>query len=513
MKIYKQDGFVNLALLAIVVVVSIVSVTGFLGLKKSLETQEIDFGAVLFVTAAPTKLGGSGVAATDTTVNLVKLRTPADNKVTMTNFGDIGYGTIEPARTKKEFISFTGVTQNADGTASLTGVTRGLNFVSPYTASTTLRKAHPGGVGFVISNPPQLLDSLVSKQTDSFITSTVTFSADAFPRISASSTNPTDDKELTHKFYVDSLSAVGASPITESTAGIGIAATQAQLAVGTATGSFSGTTYNLLPLNTYFNATPGSTSSVVVTEADGDIAAGYIGQDQAYTWTAGHTFSGGVTSTGALIQTNTADFSGVNTLSGTTTISAASTTVDGHISFNTTTTFNGNARDSSGDDPFSGGSLLFATTSNVSIATTTLTTAYSFVVPGGTLGTDDAIVIRAEITTNPVNGGDPTFQMSYGGTALSLAFDNGSGSTITFKGYVEYVIFANSSTTAQFIVGSGSFAEADVTANGYGANITGETTASIDSTVDQTVLISGQAGSASAANMTYTSAYAYKLLR
>jgi hypothetical protein len=45
---------------------------------------------------------------------------------------DIVYGTIAPKTSSSEFISFTGITQNADGTATLTGVTRGLAKKYPF---------------------------------------------------------------------------------------------------------------------------------------------------------------------------------------------------------------------------------------------------------------------------------------------------------------------------------------------------------------------------------------------
>ena len=70
----------------------------------------------------------------------------------MSNFGVIGFGTIEPGNgTQEEQISFTGITQNSNGTATLTGVSS-VGFFYPYTATSGLLKTHAGSTLFIISN-------------------------------------------------------------------------------------------------------------------------------------------------------------------------------------------------------------------------------------------------------------------------------------------------------------------------------------------------------------------------
>jgi hypothetical protein len=69
----------------------------------------------------------------------------------MTMVGDKGFATIEPGAAKEEQISFTGVTQNANGTATLTGVKTVL-MVAPYTETDNLAQTHAGGVVVVLSN-------------------------------------------------------------------------------------------------------------------------------------------------------------------------------------------------------------------------------------------------------------------------------------------------------------------------------------------------------------------------
>lgn len=97
-------------------------------------------------------LAGAGITATANTIQLTSFKTPDGRLMAMSMFGATGYGSLEPGTSKLEDITFTGITQNANGTATLTGVSRGMDFVSPYTASTTLAKAHSGGSTFILTN-------------------------------------------------------------------------------------------------------------------------------------------------------------------------------------------------------------------------------------------------------------------------------------------------------------------------------------------------------------------------
>lgn len=98
-------------------------------------------------------LSGAGVTSSATNIQLTSMQTPDGRLVTMSMFGTIGYGALEPQTTAKiEDISFTGITQNANGTATLTGVSRGLDFVFPYASTGSLQKSHAGGATFIITN-------------------------------------------------------------------------------------------------------------------------------------------------------------------------------------------------------------------------------------------------------------------------------------------------------------------------------------------------------------------------
>jgi len=128
-----------------------------------------------YIQAQKFKLAGSGISATDTSITLQSFMTPNAETIAMTDVGTLGVGTLGPGTSREEIITFTGVTQNADGTATLTGVTRGCDFRSPYTQDTALRKSHSGNETFILSNNPQFYDSFVNKENDETINGLHTF--------------------------------------------------------------------------------------------------------------------------------------------------------------------------------------------------------------------------------------------------------------------------------------------------------------------------------------------------
>lgn len=141
----------------------------------------------LFAQLQPFTLAGAGVIIGDTTAILSSFKTIDGVNLTMANFGDKGFGTLEPGSgTLEEQISFTGVTQNSNGTATLTGVSNVL-FIAPYTETSGLAKTHAGGVQFVISNTSGFYNRLASKSDDETITGKWTFPGDDVNRPTLSS--------------------------------------------------------------------------------------------------------------------------------------------------------------------------------------------------------------------------------------------------------------------------------------------------------------------------------------
>jgi hypothetical protein len=123
----------------------------------------------------------------------------AGNQLDMTDFGDVGYITLNPGGDQAEIISFTDFTVNDDDTVSLdTGIVRGLLGVSPYGAGGTAYD-HAAGTIVIISNNPQIYDAIIA--------------------------------------YLDGLVIAGASDMSLTAKGIGEEATTAEIEAGTQQGS------------------------------------------------------------------------------------------------------------------------------------------------------------------------------------------------------------------------------------------------------------------------------------
>ena len=165
-----------------------------------------------FVQAQNFSLAGSGAVAGATSIILKSLTGIDGALLTMTDFGVIGFATIEPGNgTQEEQISFTGITQNANGTATLTGV-KTVIFINPYTATSGLAKTHPGSATFIITNTSGFYDQFPAKANDETITGDWTFNGQVTFAIAPISpiTNPkaTDSVYGIVKLSVAAISAV-----------------------------------------------------------------------------------------------------------------------------------------------------------------------------------------------------------------------------------------------------------------------------------------------------------------
>lgn len=207
-------------------------------------------------------LAGAGVTSSQATVPLTSFKTPDGRAITMSMIGDKGYGTLEPqSPAKTELITFTGVVQNGNGTATLTGVTRGIDFAYPYAASTTLRQAHSGGATFIITNTPNWYYDVFPIQGDNNIT--------IWPAASSS---------VASRGYVDYVAFNGAGVINATTASKGVVqiGTGADAAASTLVGSTGATL--AIPTSAATSTWNSSTSGnvVLVTSLAGKIDNNFI---------------------------------------------------------------------------------------------------------------------------------------------------------------------------------------------------------------------------------------------
>ncbi len=169
-----------------------------------------------YLQTQPYALAGSGVSVGDTTVTLKSFTDIDGNAITMAgDFGAEAFATLEPgSRDREEQIVFTGVTNNADGTSTLTGVSNVL-FAYPYTQTSGFIKSHPGGVNLVITNSSGFYDTFTNKNNSEIIVGFWTVP------------DPVSATGIANKEYVDNTVNGGpvsyASVIVNATAGATVA--------------------------------------------------------------------------------------------------------------------------------------------------------------------------------------------------------------------------------------------------------------------------------------------------
>ena len=189
-----------------------------------------------YVQTQPFTLAGSGVTIGDATLILSSFKTIDGTNLVMSDFGTKGFMTVEPGTgTQEEQISFSGVTQNANGTATLTGIKTVL-FKTPYTETANFAKSHPGGVFAVVSNTAGFYNSLLAKDDDETILGTYTFTTPNYPQVDIAAVLPVNPEQLATKAYVDGVAIAGAPNADTVTKGIVEEATQAEIDANTAVG-------------------------------------------------------------------------------------------------------------------------------------------------------------------------------------------------------------------------------------------------------------------------------------
>lgn len=193
----------------------------------------------------------SSINATQTTIALSSFTEPGSNiPYTMTYLhSSIEYATINPqgagnpTGAKSEFVSFTGITQNTNGTALLTGVTRGLERSYPYFASSTVAYSAPGQTQFILSSPPQFFNQYYALANTASSTNTLTFSNQFppfyYPGPGAQSTGSiiSTTSEFASVAYVNAVAFSGSPNATTIAKGIVQLSTALQAASSTVLGS------------------------------------------------------------------------------------------------------------------------------------------------------------------------------------------------------------------------------------------------------------------------------------
>lgn len=383
-----------------------------LALLTLLSVAGIAFASSLPVGGSTYYLSGAGVNATQNTIQLSSFTTPDGTPITMTMFGTIGYGALEPQTTAKiEDVTFTGITQNTNGTATLTGVTRGLQFVYPYTQSVTLEKSHSGGATFIITNTAGFYyNEFTMNNNNNLFT---------WP---AASTSPAT------RGYVDFVAFNGAAVINANTVNKGVVqiATGAQAAASTGAGSTGATV--VLPASVASSTWNKATAANVipVSASNGYIDNNFLSPYASTTWAASSTAK-------ATFHGLPYSFPSIR--------GASSTAL---------------AEDGAGNLTWQNYDLLLngaSSTPQLIIPSTASSTLYSFPLPGGLLGTKNVL----RITLYMDSGGDLSndlmyFEMGYGNSTTTASIR--TPQTTDFNQLkVTFTISGNSATNSQVLFG------------------------------------------------------------
>lgn len=499
----------QISLIISIIAIAVATVAGIIVWQSPRADTAVPLGA-----NSSTPVGGgtyrlkAGISATASSMTLSSFYiSPTGQevqKLQMSDFGDKGYATLEPGSSnRQEFISFTGVTQNADGTATLTGLARGIEPISPYTASTTLRFAHAGGTTLILSNDPAFQAEVARRRNDESILGLWTFSSTTIPILDAAVTATTSEQFAT-KRYVDNVAVQGSATSSEAVGGIVELATALEQASTTDLGVNQPTVLQSKYATSSPDAacdssgTAGALCNIIATNA-GKLKQAWLDLTENFTWSGIHTFNATTTINDVggdfdfRVEGDTdADLfsvdAGADRIGISTSSPAALFSVDGTALINTILFSDGTTQTTSATG---GGNFIVASTTNTTIADTAVETSYGSgnlaTLSGGTLGSDGAIQVRVVIENFSDAGANTgaAFGLELGNTDVcSTNTFTASAPSASTQGIVVFTLFADGANNAQRCI-----AEYDIENIGMFYN---ESTSSVDTSTNQVIEVTAQ---------------------
>lgn len=260
--------------------------------------------ATFRVVETPTYHLYSGESAAATTVRITPYPTDLDGvKLTMTDFGTTPTVTMDPGfKGIEEIESFTGITDNGDNTATLTGLSRDLQSKYPYTGTGTGR-THGSGSIVVFGNNPQLYGRLAAPENTQTWTATQTYASTTFPGfdIDPGSSYYTGGPNTTFVDYAQLTRTALAGTVNASTIAQGVSqiATPIQAASSTVFGSTGA--YLALTSSIATSTCQVATSSVLTLQSNGHVYGPCLDQTYPYTFSGNNNYTGTSTFNKAII--------------------------------------------------------------------------------------------------------------------------------------------------------------------------------------------------------------------
>jgi len=416
------------------------------------ETEEIEFGETLPFAGSTYNLAGSGITGSVTSITLKSLTiTQTGQAIQDSDLSDVFYITIDPGnRTRQEIVSCTTLVQNSDDTATLSGCLRGIEPITPFTASTTLQFPHAGSANVIFSDPPSLFNEFAKKQNTETIVGKWTF--DIHPEATSTLAAPTTTFQYATKQYVDSVTAQGAATATEAIGGISELATNAEQAASTDNGVTKPLV--LQAKNASSSVTDLTNNYVVVTESDSNINQNFL--DLTETWIfSGNFVVNNASSTITQLNINNATTSQLYI--GTGNPSGVFGSQDLFVSGGATTTGSIHYTelcDSTNSCETSIGGAKMATSSATGIVSVVNTeaTVKDIVITGGSVGKKGVIVIkgRGRIDNNNASPTSPELHLSQtDGTDICVLAIQVIATSADSDFMFEFTITADNSESAQ----------------------------------------------------------------
>lgn len=465
--------------------------------------------ATLYVQSPTLYLAGSGVVVGATSITLTSLVDIYGNVLTMANFGAIGYITLEPDTSNAEAATFTGVTANANGTYTLTGV-KTLLAVSPYTATSGLVRNHSGGTKVVVTDNIAFWNTFPNKNNDETILGKYTFPGDNTNR-PANSTD-IDTATATHLVTFGQLAR---TTITGSVA----ASTTTLGGVKLSTNPVSATSPIVVGDNDTRVPTQSENDALVGNNIDIAVGSGnkYVTQtglqknSEKYAADAGASDTYAITlspvptsyATGmqVIFKANTVNTGAatlnVNSLGAKTIVKNVSTTLeDGDIQASQICTVVYDGTNFVLQNPTQRTGFL-ASGAPGTVTTNATATVLTYTLPANTLQTNKGVRIRISIigTITTTNNG-ATYTISYGGTTIGFTgYQGGTGTpTVTANVVLDLVLMGAGTTNSQR---SNGLLRSTITSGSGGSAVGGDAqigSAAVDSTVNQDIVVSCTAG-------------------
>lgn len=463
----------------------------------------------LYVQSPTLYLAGSGVVIGATSITLTDLVDIYGNVLTMSDFGSIGYITLEPDTTNSEAATFTGVTANANGTYTLTGV-KTILAKSPYTQTSGLVRNHAGGTKVVITDNTGFWETFLNKNNNETVVGLVTFPNGANrPVLDADTDTATSNALITYGQLARTAIAGGTTATTTLLGYVKVSVNPASPLSPVAVGDNDGR----VPTQSENDALVGNNTDIAVGSGNKFVTqTGFQKNAEKFAADAGGTDSYAITlspvptsyATGMVVvmRANTANTGAatlnVNSLGAKTIVKGVSTTLsDGDIGGSMLCTLVYDGTNFVLQNPTNNVSGLLTSGAPGTTTTNTTATVLTYSLAGGTLGTNRGIKIRFSITdSHSAVSNTCTYTVKYGGTTITTFQISTSGGTPTFTAgaVCDVLLMGSGATNTQhanmFVIrsllsGSGINATLTETAN-Y--------TASIDSTSSQNITIECTAG-------------------